>query len=81
MYTVTMAKAIQIRNVPDDVHRSLRERAARAGLSLSDYLLGELVRVAERPPVSDVLTRAAGRRGGADSDAILEALREARYRT
>ena len=34
-----MAKMIQIRNVPDDLHRVLRVRAAQAGLSLSDYLL------------------------------------------
>ncbi|MGH3557998.1 MAG: FitA-like ribbon-helix-helix domain-containing protein, partial [Mycobacterium sp.] len=38
-------KVIQIRNVPDEVHRTLRTRAAAAGVSLSDYLLDELVRV------------------------------------
>ena len=48
-------KTLQIRNVPDDVHRALRIRAAAAGVSLSDYALGELERAAERPPVAEVL--------------------------
>ncbi len=40
---------IQIRNVPDALHRRLKSRAALAGMSLSDYLLGEIRSVAERP--------------------------------
>ena len=75
-----MARTIQIRNVPDPVHRTLRARAAAAGVSLSDYLLGEIVRVAERPPVADVLARAASRHGGADIDAIVAAVRSGRDR-
>jgi antitoxin FitA len=75
-----MARTIQIRNVPDDVHRVLRTRAAAAGLSLSDYLLGELIRVAERPPVSDVLARAGVRRGGARTTDIVAAVRSGRDR-
>lgn len=71
-------KSLQIRNVPDDVHRVLRSRAAAAGMSLSDYLLHEVTRVAARPPVADVLRAAAARSGGAPSDAILEAVRDAR---
>jgi len=73
-----MARTIQIRNVPDDVHRTLRSRAAAAGLSLSDYLLGEIRRVADRPPVADVLTRAAARHGGVETDAIVAAVRSGR---
>lgn len=38
---------IQIRNVPEDVHRTYRERAAVAGMSLQEYLLGELSRGAQ----------------------------------
>jgi plasmid stability protein len=75
-----MARTIQIRNVPDDVHRMLRTRAAAAGLSLSDYLLGELIRVAERPPVADVLARAGVRRGGARTTDIVAAVRSGRDR-
>lgn len=75
-----MTKSVQIRNVPENVHRTLHERAARAGTSLSDYLLGELVRIADRPAVADVLARAATRHGGADPEAIVAAVREARQR-
>jgi antitoxin FitA len=74
-------KTIQVRNVPDEVHRTLRTRAAAAGVSLSDFALGELERVAERPPVAEVLQRAQSRPGGASSrDAIaaLEAVRRER---
>lgn len=73
-----MARSVQIRNVPDPVHRTLRSRAAAAGLSLSDYLLAEIVRVAERPPVADVLARAGTRHGGADSQSIVESVRSGR---
>jgi plasmid stability protein len=44
-----MAKMIQVRNVPDALHRSLKARAAMAGMSLSDYLLVEFREIAERP--------------------------------
>ena len=52
-----MSKMIQIRNVPDDVHRTLKVRAAEAGLSLSDYLLRQVERSAKRPTIEEVLTR------------------------
>ena len=75
-----MSRTVQIRDVPDDVHRELRARAAAAGLSLSAYLLAELTRVAERPPVADVLARAAARHGGARIDDIVAAVRSGRDR-
>ena len=75
-----MARTVQIRDVPEDVHQALRERAARAGVSLSDYLRAELTRVAERPPIADVLARAASRHETADRAVIVEALREERDR-
>lgn len=56
-----MSKMIQIRNVPDELHRILRVRAAQAGMSLSDYLLAELRRVAERPTREELLARIAQR--------------------
>jgi antitoxin FitA len=40
---------IQIRNVPEDVHRTLKARAALSGTSLSEYLLREITRVARAP--------------------------------
>jgi plasmid stability protein len=76
-----MPVSVQIRNVPDDIHRTLKERAARAGVSLSDYLLGEITRVAERPPVADVLARAGARHGGPSLEEIVAAVREGRDRT
>jgi antitoxin FitA len=74
-------KSIQIRDVPDSIHRILRERAARAGVSLSEYLLAEVKRVAERPAVSDVLRLAGSRSGGAGVDEIVESVRSGRDRT
>lgn len=71
-------KVIQIRNVPNEVHRTLRMRAAAAGMSLSDYLLDELVRVAARPAIADVLVRSSRRSSGASADAIVEAVRNGR---
>ena len=71
-------KTIQIRNVPDHTHRELRSRAAIAGLSLSDYVLEELERVASRPSVADVLRRAQSRPGGPTPDQIVEAVRAGR---
>jgi plasmid stability protein len=52
-----MAKMIQIRNVPDSLHRRLKARAAVAGRSLSDYLLAEIERVASLPTREEMLER------------------------
>lgn len=52
-----MSKMLQIRNVPDELHRELKIRAARAGMTLSDYLLRELRHVASRPELEDLLER------------------------
>jgi antitoxin FitA len=52
-----MAKMIQIRNVPDELHRLLKARAAFEGLSLSDYLLAEIRRSAERPTLHELQER------------------------
>ena len=76
-----MSRTVQIRDVPDEVHRTLRARAAAAGLSLSAYLLAELTRVAERPQVADVLYRAGARQGGASTDEIVAAVRSGRDRS
>jgi plasmid stability protein len=56
-----MPKMIQIRHVPDDVHRKLKARAALAGMSLSEYLLAEARRSLERPTRAEVLERIARR--------------------
>lgn len=45
---------IQLRNVPDLLHRNLKARAAMAGMSLSDYLLSEIKEIAERPTLAEM---------------------------
>lgn len=52
---------VQVRHVPDGVHRELKARAARAGVSLSDYVLAELVRVASRPSLDELHQRVLAR--------------------
>jgi plasmid stability protein len=52
-----MPTMIQIRNVPEALHRSLKSRAALERMSLSDYLLAELRRFAERPTLGELRER------------------------
>jgi antitoxin FitA len=52
-----MSKMIQIRNVPDAVHRTLKSRAALAGMSLSGYLLKIARELAERPTLEEMRER------------------------
>jgi antitoxin FitA len=52
-----MSKMIQVRNVPDALHRSLKARAAMAGMSLSDYLLAEMREMVERPTLAELRER------------------------
>lgn len=77
-YARSMPKTIQIRNVPDEVHRELRARAAAAGTSLSEFALTQLVRVAEKPPVGEVLARARARHGGVTTEEIVATVRAMR---
>jgi antitoxin FitA len=57
-----MPKMIQLRNVPDGLHRSLKARAAMAGMSLSDYLLAEIKEIAERPTLAELRDRLRSRK-------------------
>ena len=63
-----MSKMIQVRHVPDDVHRQLKARAATKGMSLSDYLRTELELIAERALVDEVLV-------ASESEAVVTPLR------
>ena len=56
-----MSKMVQVRNVPDEIHRTLKSRAALAGMSLSDYLLVELERIVSRPTRRELLERLRSR--------------------
>jgi plasmid stability protein len=57
-----MAKIVQVRGVPDEIHRKLRIKAAAAGMSLSGFALAQLIEIADRPTIAEVLDRAAARR-------------------
>lgn len=50
---------IQIRNVPDELHRTLKARAAKMGMTLSDYLLSEIEQVAKKPTMQEWLEKVA----------------------
>ena len=52
-----MSRMVQIRNVPDALHRKLESRAADSGQTLSDFLLAQLERLAARPTRDEMLTR------------------------
>jgi hypothetical protein len=73
-----MGTMIQIRNVPEDVHRQLKSRAALAGMSLSDYLLAEIRQLAERPTLDEMRERLRSRAKTAPSVAPAEVIRAAR---
>jgi plasmid stability protein len=75
---MAVPKAIQIRDVPDDVHATLRSRAAAAGMSMSEYLRAELIRAARQETIAEVLVRARARHGGVDRRVIVETIREMR---
>ncbi len=73
-------KMIQIRNVPDDLHKALKVRAASEGRTLSDYILAELPRLADRPSPEQVLERIQSRTpvGGPPAAELIGAERDRR---
>ena len=80
-YSVAMI-SIQVKNVPSDVHQTLRRRAVGAGQSLQEYLLHLLCAQARTPTLEEVLDRAGGRAGGnigaAEAVAAVRAERDSR---
>ncbi len=77
-YVLDMPAMIQIRNVPDALHRRLKSRAALEGMSLSDYLLAELRRMAERPTLAELRERLEHRPTASPSVAPEQAVRAER---
>jgi antitoxin FitA len=71
-------RSIRIRNVPDDVHRTLEARAAREGMSLSDYLLRDLVELASRPTLEEMVGRVRSRPMVRSRSSAAQLIREAR---
>lgn len=73
-----MSKMIQVRNVPDGLHRTLKAQAALAGMSLSDFLLAEIRRLAERPSIEELRERLRRRSSVAGTVSAAEAVRRER---
>jgi plasmid stability protein len=74
-----MSKMIQVRNVPDDVHRTLKVRAAAEGLSLSDYVKRDLEELATQATIEGAFARARARGGpGVTTEEIVAIQRELR---
>jgi antitoxin FitA len=74
-----MSKMIQVRHVPEEVHRVLKMRAAAEGMSLSDYVKRELEALASRPSFEEIDARVQARGPSKLTTAtILGALREVR---
>jgi plasmid stability protein len=73
-------KMIQIRNVPDELHRSLKARAAREGRTLSDLILSELPRIVDKPAPEDLVARIRARTSvdGPPAADLIRAERDAR---
>lgn len=59
-----MSKMIQVRNVPDDLHKKLKIRAAAAGMSMSDYIKQELSRKSRKSTIKEIGARSKGRSAG-----------------
>ena len=79
-----MSRMIQLRNVPESLHRTLKSRAAIAGLSLSDYLIRELQDLSERPTPHELRQRVQNRQKVELQESPADALRaerDARART
>ena len=75
-----MGVMVQIRNVPEALHRRLKARAALAGQSLSDYLLNEIRQSVERPTIDELRARLQGRSEASPAMAPAEAIRAERDR-
>lgn len=76
---INMSKMIQVRNVPEDVHRTLKSRAAAAGMSLSDYIKRDLEIAAVRPTLEEIDARVSARgRSAVRAGTVIAALRETR---
>ncbi len=80
MYSGHVAKNIQIRNVPDNVHEVYKRRAAAAGMSMQEYLLSDLSDRATRLTMDEALTRIDRHRRGSTVtvDDVVQAIREDR---
>ena len=75
-----MSKMIQLRHVPDALHRQLKARAAMSGLPLSDYLIREVRKIAEQPTPEEMRERLSRRKPYRGKHSPSEIIREERDR-
>jgi hypothetical protein len=75
-----MSKMIQLRHVPESLHRQLKARATLAGMSLSDYLVREVRKIAERPTLDEIRARLATSKPSRPKTSPTEIIREERDR-
>jgi len=73
-----MSRMIQIRNVPDGLHRTLKAQAALSGMYVSDFLLAEIRHVAERPTIAELQERLRHRSRVGRRVSAAEAIRQER---
>lgn len=73
-----MSETIEIRDVPETLHRKLKGRAALVGMSVSDYLLQELEELMQRPTEREMVARLRSREGITPSISVVDILREDR---
>lgn len=78
MYSVTMGRMLQVRNLPDEVHAKLKRRAADERMSLSDFVARELTALVSYRSNAEILETAVQRTAVIDSEAALAAVRESR---
>ena len=75
-----MSRMIQIRNVPDEVHRKLKIRAIKEGVTLSELLAREARRLAEQPTLEEMRERLLSRPGFKPAVPPADMVREERDR-
>lgn len=75
-----MSVMVQIRNVPSELHRELKARAALEGMSLSDYLLRELRQALDRPTLDEIRKRLSARQSVRPHPSPAAAIRAERKR-
>lgn len=73
-----MPKMIQLRHVPDALHRQLKARAALSGLPLSDYLVREVKKIAEQPTPEEMQARLRTREGYRGKPSLADLVRQER---
>jgi antitoxin FitA len=76
-----MSKMIQVRNVPDDLHKKLKIRAAAAGMSMSDYIKQELSRRTRKSTIPEIIARRearGGKKSTLTTQKVVDIIRESR---